>query len=269
MTFELIRLRFQLRAADSLYFPSGKAGNVLRGALGTILHESLFAPKSAGAGWPSGLADPPRPFVLRAAHLDGRMISPEVEFHFDVHLFDSSGALCGSFAHAFSSLAAQGFGPGRGRAALLSIDEKKISVDLDDAPESRSGVLLQFVTPTELKAGPEPVTRPEFPVLFARLRDRISTLRAFYGPGPLEIDFRAIAARAAQVRLVRCELNWHDVERRSSRTGQTHPLGGFTGLAEYAGDLGEFLPYLRAGQWTGVGRQTVWGKGEICLQHSS
>jgi hypothetical protein len=54
-----------------------------------------------------------------------------------------------------------------------------------------------------------------------------------------------------------------DIERRSSRTGQVHPIGGFVGEAEYEGDLAEFVPYLHAARWTGVGRQTVWGKGEI------
>jgi CRISPR/Cas system endoribonuclease Cas6 (RAMP superfamily) len=53
------------------------------------------------------------------------------------------------------------------------------------------------------------------------------------------------------------------VERRSSRTGQTHSIGGFVGEAEYEGDLAEFVPYLKAAKWVGVGRQTVWGKGEI------
>jgi len=32
---------------------------------------------------------------------------------------------------------------------------------------------------------------------------------------------------------------------------------------EYEGDLTEFVPYLRAARWTGVGRQTAWGKGAI------
>ena len=51
--------------------------------------------------------------------------------------------------------------------------------------------------------------------------------------------------------------------RVSKGTGQRHAIGGFTGVAEYAGTLGEFIPYLEAAHWTGVGRQTVWGKGEI------
>jgi len=57
-----------------------------------------------------------------------------------------------------------------------------------------------------------------------------------------------------------------EVHRQSSRTGQVHSIGGFVGEAEYEGELSEFLPYLRAAKWTGVGRQTVWGKGEVNCQ---
>ena len=38
------------------------------------------------------------------------------------------------------------------------------------------------------------------------------------------------------------------------------------GEGEYVGELGEFVPYWRAGKWVGVGRQTVWGKGEISVE---
>jgi len=57
-----------------------------------------------------------------------------------------------------------------------------------------------------------------------------------------------------------------EVMRRSSRTGQTHTIGGFTGSAIYAGELTEFMPFLRAAWWTGVGRHTVWGNGVIACE---
>ena len=60
-----------------------------------------------------------------------------------------------------------------------------------------------------------------------------------------------------------CHLHHQDPERRSTRTGRTHSLGGFLGSAEYEGDLAEFLPYLAAAKWTGVGRHAVWGNGEM------
>ena len=264
MTFEFLRLRLHFRAVEPLFFPPGKSANMLRGALGAILYQTvsapeyarLFAPKAAGAG-PSGLADHPRPFVFRAAHLDGLSLAPGADFHFDLHLFDVQEPARRHFENAFAQLA---------HVTLIQVEQEHVAIELNDTSQSAECVRVQFVTPTELKAGQELVTRPEFGILFARLRDRISTLCALYGPGPLEIDFRGMGERAALVRLSRCELHWVETERRSARTGQTHPLGGFTGEAEYQGSLGEFLPYLRAGQWTGVGRQTVWGKGEICFQ---
>ncbi len=58
-------------------------------------------------------------------------------------------------------------------------------------------------------------------------------------------------------------MSWADVQRRSSKTGQKHSLGGFTGWVDYEGEYSKFLPWVQAARWTGVGRQTVWGKGSI------
>ena len=63
--------------------------------------------------------------------------------------------------------------------------------------------------------------------------------------------------------MTRCDVFQLDVERLSSRTGQRHPIGGFGGAAEYEGDLTEFVPYLETAVYTGVGRQTTFGNGEI------
>lgn len=307
LEFELLAFRFHFRAREAIYFPAGKPGNVVRGAFGSIFRKiacvpdcpgtrecelrascpyaRVFEPAAAGRG-PSGLADWPRPFVFRAAHLDGRRVQPGEPFHFDVHLFDCKEPAIVYFVLAFAQLAREGLGPGRGRAELGEVrqldirhaPEEKIfdgetfvmreslpslKLDLDADPEPVSRVVVRFVTPTELKSGQQLAERPEFGVLFARIRDRLSTLRALYGPGPLPIDFKAMGERATAVRMVRCEIRPVEAVRRSARTRQTHPLGGFVGEAEYEGDLAEFIPWLRAAAWTGLGRQTVWGKGEI------
>ncbi len=260
---------------------------------GAVKHRSdcsfarIFEPRAVASNGPSGLADWPRPFVFRTRHLDGRTLAPGENFHFDIHLFDRQLPLhC--FVDALRRLATEGLGHGRGRAMLAHMEQR----DTDDqlaaclwngadlaplgAPSAASleaepcdAARVLFVTATELKCGDGLVERPEFSVLFARTRDRLSTLRALYGLGPLEIDFRAMGERAAHIQMTRCDLRDEHGVRRSSRTGQVHPLSGFTGEAEYQGDLGEFLPYLRAARWTGVGRQTVWGKGEIAAESLS
>jgi hypothetical protein len=294
VNFAFFRLRLHFRAAEPLRFPPGKAGNILRGAFGTALrrvacvpecnaaascplratcaYSRLFEPRAARGAGPSGLLDWPRPFVFRASHLDDQRFEAGQQFHFDAHLFDLADPGVTAFTASFARLAQEGIGPGRGRAELLTTEligldgaasGQPIVLSLARGAENVSRILVRFVTPTELKGAGSPQSHPTFATLFARIRDRISTLRALYGPGPLPIDFRAMGERAERVEMPRCELQWEHVERRSSRSGQSHPLAGFVGEAEYEGDLAEFLPYLRAAQWTGAGRQTVWGKGEI------
>ncbi len=249
-------------------------------------YAQIFEPSTYAAG-PSGLADWPRPFVFRATHLDGATIQPGSAFHFDLNLFDVRKLeVLAYFVLAFAQLAREGLGARRGAVELTTVehlDEGRspiaciyngtslrpaaapFTIDLDPPAAAVTRLRIRFVTPTELKSAQQLAARPEFGILMARLRDRISTLRELYGPGPLALDFRDFGKRAAEIRLTRCDIRHLDAERRSSRTGQTHSIGGFVGEAEYEGDLTEFMPYLRAGQWTGVGRQTVWGKGEILI----
>lgn len=241
------RLRFVTRRA--VEFPAFGAANLIRGQFGRELfqnqhdlYERLFAPPRRVEG-PSGFKDPPRPYVLRTRHLDGRRFAAGETLEFFVNVFD-----------------------------LKLLDElggdvqQQLRLDLTPSqPASlvRIGrVRIGFVSPTELKGADQ----PDFGVLLARLRDRVSSLRALYGAGELEIDFRAFGERARQVAMHHCAVQDVDRIRVSRHTGQRHSIGGFIGEAVYEGDLGEFLPFLQAGVWTGVGRQTVWGKGELELR---
>jgi hypothetical protein len=250
----------------------------------------MFEPSATAPG-PSGLADWPRPFVFRAIHLDGLTFAPGTRFHFDLNLFDTETLAIAYLVLTFAQLARDGLGPGRRKVELTSVtqlsgqgnpsatvyengsmtvrhDIPPLELSLAPAEEPVAHLRVRFVTPTELKSGQRIAPTPEFGILAGRVRDRISTLRELYGDGPLGIDFRAFGDRAAAVRMTRCEIRSVDVRRRSSRTGQVHPIGGFIGEADYEGDLAEFVPYLKAARWTGVGRQTVWGKGEIAIYGS-
>ena len=140
-----------------------------------------------------------------------------------------------------------------------------LEFDLKPGPDQISKLRIRFLTATELKSGKLLAEKPDFRILLSRARDRISTLQALYQSGPLMIDFKGMGQHAKAVNMTRCDVEWRDIMRKSSRTGQTHPLGGFVGEAEYEGNLAEFVPFLRAAQWTGVGRHTVWGKGFIQL----
>jgi hypothetical protein len=261
--FRLNAHRFEFRALESVYFPAGKAGNVLRGALGRIAVP--IEPNIAKL--PSGLLEPPRPFVLRASHLDGKRFVPGEAFSFGVNIFDLRAPVLERIEESFSQLAHTGLGPRRGRVELLKpVIATPIELDLSpvgpEVVENPERITVVFHTPTELKGTASREDVP-FGILFARIRDRIATLRALYGEGPLPLDFKGLSNRADLVRTVQCDLQHQEVSRRSSRTGAVHGIGGFTGTVEYEGSVAEFIPWLRAAWWTGVGRYTVWGNGVI------
>lgn len=248
-----------MRACSALALPAGQSANLLRGRFGKALHRAspeiydrLFAPRVDSG--PSGLRDSPRPFVFRARELDGARLAPGDAFEIGVNLFDTRRPPMDAIRQALCAAT------GAECTGVAGVEPFRLSLtsSTDAAPRIR----VRFLTPTELK----PADRPEFAVLFARIRDRVSTLRALYGAGPLDIDFRNMGDRAGAIRMTRSEICRVEAERVSRSTGQRHSLGGFVGVAEYEGDLGEFVPYLEAARFTGVGRQTVWGKGEIAWE---
>jgi hypothetical protein len=252
--FSFQRIRLHFKAEQPQIFPQGKAGNMIRGALGWALHDispeaytQYFQPVQEQGEGPSGFRNQPRPFVLRAHHLDGQILQT---FHVDLHLFRETPLE--PFLRAFEKTSL-------GR--LDNITKQTITVPLDSSQASAQArvhrLTLRFLTPTELKSAGDLTLLPAFPVVFSRTRDRIRSLSGH----ALNLDFDGMAQRAQQIALTSHQLIHNRRQRSSSKTGQTHALGGFTGDVVYTGDLNEFLPFLEAAHFTGIGRQTVWGKG--------
>jgi len=268
MVLPVLVRRHCFEAQDVIRFPVGKAANLLRGGFGTSLravaslatYERIFEPKSNGG--PSGLADPPRPFLFRAWQLDGRDVAKHDDFEFDVHIFGDEAEIAPIITAALVHLFEKGAGVGRGRATLTACQDERIEIRLLE-PETAERAKVKFITPTELKHRGRVMMQPEFAILIRRIRDRISALMSLYGPGEMDLDFKLFGIIADQVRTVRADIDLRDVARTSGRTGQTHQIGGMVGEAEYAGPLDCFIPFLRAAYYTGVGRHTVWGNGCI------
>lgn len=274
MELDVLVRRFWFEAGDPIRFPEGRSANALRGGFGACLkalappetYERLFEPTLdwRSAGGPSGFGDPPRPFVFRAGHLDGRTIEKHDDFHFDVHLF---GEPVGAdyLTSAIEALFARGIGVGRGKATLTAIADQTVTLDFKPT-EAATRARVRFETPTELKHSGRVWSRPDFSVLVRRIRDRVANLMALYGSGEPEWDFRSFGEAAEQVRVLRTDVGTLTMQRKSARTGQVHSIGGMVGEADYEGLLDPFLPFLRTAYFTGVGRHTVWGNGCISTE---
>ena len=252
-------VEFAFAASASISFAPGEAANVFRGTLGALLHQTspyaykrIFAPKVFSG--PSGMHDPPRPFVFRPV-----VHETTHRFTLPMNLFDPEAIE--PIHDAFLALDGARL---RLRARLVEMRAlPALELSLDPAGEPVNQLEVEFLTATELKAAGRVLRQPDFAILLARTRDRISSLCSIYQQALPEIDFAALGERAKAVVMTRCEVHEVEAWRESRRTGQTHGLGGFAGVAEYQGDLAEFLPWLRAAQWTGVGRLTPWGNGYI------
>ncbi len=309
-TLTLRPLAFDFLARQPVYFPPGKAANVIRGALGSHLKHSscipecsdarvcplraactysrLFEPSAIGAG-PSGFADSPRPFVLRVSHLDGQRFPAGQCFRVGLNLFDLHPHAPLHLIRALSRLVDSGLGPGRGAVSLQSVSildeggcvlqtifqddqmlplDQLAALDISFVPPSSSPSALRvdFLTPADIKGRDHvPNSPPTFVTLFARARDRISNLTRLYGSGALDLNYTGLGAEAAAVTMVSADIRNISTDRFSIRKHQSHPLGGLLGHCIYQGQFQPFLPFLNAARWTGVGKHTVWGNGEISI----
>ncbi|MGO9059332.1 MAG: CRISPR system precrRNA processing endoribonuclease RAMP protein Cas6 [Candidatus Binataceae bacterium] len=134
-------------------------------------------------------------------------------------------------------------------------------------PPPESGRLtIDFLTQTRLKHEGGWARVPEFQIVFRRLLGRLSSLSRFHCGTPLDVDFKGLIEKAAEVRLIDNQTRWVSWTRYSSRQHQRMDWVGLVGRATYEGELAPFWPYLLFGQWTHVGKGTTFGLGKILLE---
>ena len=111
-TFDLYPLRFRFATCKLRDF----SANTLRGAFGSALkkidadaYARFFAPKRAESSGPSGLADPPRPFVFR-------MLGP---LEVGMNLFLTREPAVELFTRVMAELGTLELGRGNGAAASV------------------------------------------------------------------------------------------------------------------------------------------------------
>jgi hypothetical protein len=239
----------------------------------------------------SNFSDIPRPFVFDPPVEERAEFRPGDSIEFGLTAFGRASRLTPYFVTAFRKLADDGLGPRRARfdlvevvalgskgteTAQLPIYRNTESVVRMTAPQfhvsdlvepedgSKTRLTLRFATPVDVRDRGTVVATPEFGPLIRRLRDRASSLAAFFGDGPLTLDFKGISALADTVRLVENRTRVVSVNRHSARTGQRHDIGGFIGEATYEGQaIGELMPFVRLGEVMHVGKHAAFGNGRV------
>lgn len=231
---------------------------------------------------PSGFGEPPRPFVVRGFAVERQPWDPGNTFTLDIHCFDLEHLDFPLLMQALDLLGRTGLGQDQvvcrfkgiewldehgsahsGNPQPLSFSLGEPEPLLSDSGFDHCGDALHinFLSPTELAADGERGVFPDFPILINRLRGRISAISSFYGGQPIAMDHPRFTTPSLYVAAEQDSLRDDDRTRRSTRTSQRHHVGGFVGSVLYRGPWRAYLPWLRVGIFTGVGRQTTFGKG--------
>lgn len=124
-----------------------------------------------------------------------------------------------------------------------------LAATVPDLPEP---LTLQILSPLRLMSDGRPAMTFD-PSLFLRsLARRASSLSAWYGDHPIEMDFREVSRLCGMVRVEESTLRW---ERRS------HTVQGLTGRVTMSGISRELIPFLLLGEYANAGKGAAWGFG--------
>jgi len=126
-----------------------------------------------------------------------------------------------------------------------------------------SKITLRFITPTRIKYDGNFIDDLNFEILMRNLLRRLSWLAEIHCDEKWDLDWKGIISRAEEgVKTVHSDLCWHDWERYSNRQEKKLKMGGFMGNITFEGELAEFLPFLRLGEYLHIGKGTVYGLGK-------
>ncbi len=152
---------------------------------------------------------------------------------------------------------------------LLNDYEIKTSEDISKevSPYDSQRITLKFLTPTRILVNGH-LTRKEmdFSAFTSRLAGRISLLSQCHCGE--NADFGDLLKKAESVKTSRVNLGWQEPERYSSRQKTRMKMGGFVGEITFEGELKEFMPLIKLGEYIHIGNATAFGLGkyEIVLK---
>jgi hypothetical protein len=228
----------------------------------------------------------PHPYILVPPDDVRRSWKKDELFAFTIALFGRANDYLPHLVYAVREMGKAGLGKkaeSEGRFRLETIREKEtviyegtalrtptnlLELTVGTAPETPvPEISLTCLTPLRLKYDNQLQDGLPFHLLIRAALRRISSLEAAYGQGEPPLNYKGIAARATNVRIIVADCRWTDFERYSNRQKTAMHFGGMLGRMVYQGeDLSEFLPLLRYCEITHLGKQTSFGLGRIRIE---
>lgn len=235
----------------------------------------------------------PRPFIIKPPDDRRTLIPPGEQLTFGLTLVGRGINYLPYFVAVFRELGQTGLGRSRGKYCLLAIDavlpyngareavyraeDERVrmansaitaeTITTHAATLPTDHITLNFLTPTRLKHKGHWINEgPPFDALIKVLLSRTSSLSYFHCGQRLDVDFRGLIDRAAEVKISHCQTCWENWSRFSGRQKQRVEMGGLVDQVTYEGDLSDYLPLLALGELIHVGKGTVFGNGQYQIE---
>lgn len=228
----------------------------------------------------------PHPFIIEPSFDKKRYYTPDDRLLFNLILVGRAVEYIRDIISAFEELGRIGIGKDKGiyriekvikinkdNKICIYIDSSYIKdeclmIDSTDLIKKTSQlnyqqITLNFLTPTRIKYQGKLIIDIDFEIIIKNLLRRLSWLAEIHCDEKWDMDWQGIISRAKeQVSTINSNLYWYDWERYSQRQVKKMKMGGFVGEATFSGDISEFLPFLKLGEYLHIGKGTVYGLGK-------
>lgn len=221
----------------------------------------------------------PHPFVIDLQSQDRKAVFEQGEkINISFVLIGKGIDYLPYLVYAFERLGKTGLGKNRGKFELIQVtdnkklydsESKSLSSNLqkfkwDDFNDNQNltNIEINFQTPTRLKGEGKLLTSVDFKFLITNLLRRISVLCFYHCGCQLQGDIHKMIDQAEKIQTLHSNLSWEEHQRFSGRQKVQMTLGGIVGSIQFGGNLNEFLPILRIGEYIHVGKSTSFGFGK-------
>ena len=224
----------------------------------------------------------PHPFVFSPSVTEPGSLSSGDPLAIRLTLFGRGINYLLFYIYAFDLLGDMGLGKSRGRYRLERVvdhfsgrtlytaedktlrgePQRQTLADLQHAPNGDS-VQLDFVCPTKIEQHNRTVDRLTPDILIRSLLRRASLLAELHQQKKWQLDFRGLIEQFnSSVDSFRSNISTDRFDRYSVRQGRKQPHFAFTGSFSMTGELSEFMPLIRLGEFMHIGKSSSMGFGK-------